>query len=330
MSGKWRHIHVPQHALTRAVYFMISINLTAWSQQSPAVEFWWLTGIVCVAFAICTYKSFMFLLRKRMIEDIATSKVRSAAQGYVELEGRAELLPGQPIIAPLSGVHCVWYSYSIKERRGSGRDRHWATVQSGVSDSLFLLVDHSGECIVDPDGARITPGTNDTWYGSSIDSRPKITGTRWSIFGGHYHFTELRLNAGATLYAIGLFETIGGAGHSGNPQTMLKSLLREWKADTEMLLGRFDVNSDGEISLQEWEAVRQQAWAEVVKQHAELETQKPVYTLTDTHDQRRPYLLSALPQFDLVRRMHWYMIGLFGLALATGALASFLINARLG
>lgn len=306
------------------------MDLNGWVEQASGGHFWGLTFVACVALALSLFKAFRFLLRKRMIEDIATSQVTSAAQGYVELEGRAKLLPGPPIIAPLSGAHCVWYQYSIQEKRSSGRNQRWTTIQSGRSDSLFLMVDGSGHCIIDPDGAQVTAGTKNTWYGPSIGSRPETTGTRWFFPGGRYRFSEARLDADAPLYAIGLFETVGGAGHSGNPQEMLKSLLREWKADTEMLLGRFDANKDGEICIQEWQAVRAQAWDRVTKQQAQIQTRKPVHTLTDTHDRQRPYLLSALPQFDLVRRLHWYVVGFFTLALVTGALASYLITTRLG
>ena len=202
-------------------------------------------------------------------------------------------------------------------------------MESGRSSELFLLVEDTGQCVIDPDGARVTASVNQTWYGSTRDSRPKTTGRSWFGLGGRYKFRESRLHAGDPLYAIGLFETVGGAGSGADHQTMLRDILREWKTDTEMLLQRFDENSDGEIGLEEWEKVRAAAWQEVLKHHAELQQAEPVHTLSATHDMRRPYLLSAVPQFDLVGRYHNFMIGLFALALLTGGACSWLVTTRL-
>ena len=47
--------------------------------------------------------------RSRLIEDTPLSRVRSATQGYVELGGRARLMPGPPILAPLTLQSCTWW-----------------------------------------------------------------------------------------------------------------------------------------------------------------------------------------------------------------------------
>ena len=44
--------------------------------------------------------------RYRHIHDLPTSRVASAAQGYVELFGRTELLFGEPILSKLSRTPC--------------------------------------------------------------------------------------------------------------------------------------------------------------------------------------------------------------------------------
>lgn len=56
----------------------------------------------------------------------------------------------------------------------------------------------------------------------------------------------------------------------------------------------------------------------------------PVNLMIATHDNRRPYIPSALPQDDLVRRFHYYSIGLILLFFAAGAAATWLIGIRLG
>src|SRR3990170_7654612 len=49
------------------------------------------------------------LNKARTIEDIPTSKARSAHQGYVELEGVGRLMDGAPIVGPLSGPPGGWF-----------------------------------------------------------------------------------------------------------------------------------------------------------------------------------------------------------------------------
>ena len=40
------------------------------------------------------------MAHKRLIEDMPTTRLRAAAQGYVELKGTARLFAGEPIVAP--------------------------------------------------------------------------------------------------------------------------------------------------------------------------------------------------------------------------------------
>mgnify|MGYP006966890906 CR=1 FL=1 len=65
---------------------------------------------------ICFYLCFRYLYRYGVIEDTPTSKIRSAAQGYTELEGTANLLPGEPVYAALTQQLCPWFDYKIEKR----------------------------------------------------------------------------------------------------------------------------------------------------------------------------------------------------------------------
>src|SRR5689334_19630484 len=44
--------------------------------------------------------------RYRQVDDLPTSKIASAAQGYVELLGRSESIENAPVTAPLSQKQC--------------------------------------------------------------------------------------------------------------------------------------------------------------------------------------------------------------------------------
>jgi hypothetical protein len=80
-----------------------------------------------------------------MIEDTPTSRVRSAAQGYVEIAGRCRPLDGARNLAPLTQRPCVWWHFRIQKRTSSGppgkRRTSWRTVNSGRSEQPFLLDD---------------------------------------------------------------------------------------------------------------------------------------------------------------------------------------------
>lgn len=273
--------------------------------------------------------AFYYFMRKRIMEDTPTSKIRSAAQGYVELSGHGALLEGPPIIAPLTGLTCTWYSYNIEEHRRSGKNSNWANIENGKSEELFLIVDETGECVIDPDGASVTAAEKDVWYGTTPrPSRgPKATGGLLS--GGRYRYTERRLHPKESLYAIGLFSTVGGAGDVFDPGGDVRDILKEWKQDTEALMKRFDTNKDGEIDMEEWQTVRAAALQEVMANHGERQAEAPVNLLTRTRDKRRPFLLSALPQHSLIRRYQVYSAALILLFFICGAFVSWAISLRL-
>jgi len=82
-------------------------DLILWAQSGPADDFWIAVTILIVSCITGFIGAFYFFSRKRMMENTPTSRIRSAAQGFVELEGTGLLLEGPPIIAPLSGMTCV-------------------------------------------------------------------------------------------------------------------------------------------------------------------------------------------------------------------------------
>ncbi len=259
-------------------------TLREWAKFSPVDDFYLVIGIAIVLAIFGFISAFHFILRKRIMEDTPTSKIRSAAQGYIEIDGIGDLLEGPPIIAPLSGKACLWYSYKIEERRRNRRNSRWSTLEKGKSDELFLIIDETGQCVIDPDGAKVTPAEKDIWYGSSAkpDQRLKASGR---IPGkDSYRYIEQRLNLKEPLYAIGLFGTVGGAGDVFGPGSDVRTVLTEWKQDSETLLKKFDTNKDGKIDMQEWEAVRTQALKEVMAKHHERKVETPVNLLARTRD----------------------------------------------
>lgn len=310
--------------------------LKEWAKYAPADDFWLWAGALLFATIAGFFFSFISLHRKRIIEDTPTSKIRSAAQGYVELAGYGQLLDGLPIVAPLTGTQCTWYKLQVEEYRQSGKHSRWKTIRSETSEALFLLKDETGQCIIDPEGAHVTVVNKDVWHGgepSPVRGPESASKKRHiaSLFGRHrrYRYTEQRLHNEESLYAIGLFKTVGGAGARFDVNEDVRELIREWKRDAAMLLQTFDNDNDGEINLQEWQRVRDEAYKQVIAKHSEQKTLPPVNIMSKTNDRRRPFILSAIEENDLVHRLHIYSVLSLSLFILCGSISTWLISLRL-
>ena len=306
-------------------------SLAEWVRNSPQDDFWLVTVIVITIAVVSFFGAFYFFSRKRVIENTPTSKIRSAAQGYVELNGYGDLMEGPPIVAPLTGNICTWYSYSIEEHKRSGKNSRWVTIDNGTSDELFIIVDDTGQCVIDPEGASVTPSESDTWYGNSArpGSIPKSRSGFLSMNSGKYRYKEKRMLPKEALYSIGLYNTVGGAGGEFDVDADVRDLLKEWKQDSEALLRKYDKNNDGEINIQEWQLVREQALRETMIKHSERKTAPPVNLLTKSNDRRYPFILSAIPQDTLVKRYNYFAIGLITIFFSAGTFASWILNIRM-
>lgn len=302
----------------------------AWSfmvRDADADIFWIVSGLLALAVLGSFYGIFHFHRRYYLLEDTPTSKIRSAAQGYVELDGIGYLLKGTPIVSPLSGIACTWYSYKVEEKSGfeATSSERWKTIISKTSDGLFLLQDDTGDCIVDPEGADVTPAITETWFGPTPMWNPRTRRAR----SGNFRYTEKRMHAGDPLYAIGQFRTVGSAQELPDTKEEVRQLLAGWKRDQAGLHARFDSNRDGMISLEEWKTARKAAQQEVMRDQAQRFHQASQHLLGKPDDPKRAFILSVLPQGMLVRRYKRYaMLCLLGFLLA-GSTLTWLLTTRL-
>ncbi|MGX2039111.1 GIDE domain-containing protein [Methylocaldum sp. MU1018] len=303
--------------------------------QSSPQHFWLAIVAASLTGAACFCIAFRWLHRARLIADTPTAKIRSAAQGYAELEGRARLMEGEPIHAPLSGAPCVWYSYKVEKRGSDDEDGRsttgWQTIESGVSEAIFHLEDDTGRCIVDPDHAEVTPSVRLRWRGrlARPGYAPPQTGF-WDLLfsSGPYRYTEYRIQADDPIYAIGQFVSLDGA-DSISFDTEVGDLLSRWKRNRSELIRRFDANGDGEIDAEEWETVRQHAEREVMASWRER-TRQAEFFLMKKPSHGRPYILSAIPQEKLTgryRRNAW--LAVLGFLIA-GSATSWALHLRFG
>lgn len=185
------------------------------SDYSPL--FPWI-GFGIAVFAL--YASLRACRRRRLIDNLPTSKTQGVFIGLVELKGTAEC--EHPLVSYLAELPCVYYSYDIEERwsrwvtetesDGKGgtrtvtrRQTGWTSVASKTDSTAFYLQDDTGHLLIRPQGARIeaegvlseTCGMGDPLYygkgpaGAVMDS------------DGVRRFTEQVIKLQAPLFVVG-------------------------------------------------------------------------------------------------------------------------------
>ncbi len=195
-----------------------------------------------IASALALWAALSAKALRRYITDTPRSKIGSAAQGFVELQGRCEFYGNREIQGFLFGPPCVWHRYFIVRLmfggsnglRNFGENLSHLPIQVGASDIPFVIRDESGTCIVLPENAKVISSSKRTWLS----------------FGKYY--SSKYIGHGARMYVIGEMRSEGCALTSYNENAQVAGLLSTWKKDQSWLLGEFDVDQNGELDQDEW------------------------------------------------------------------------------
>lgn len=248
--------------------------------------------------AYAVYRVFLSLRRDRFAADTPLAHIRSAAQGYVHLEGEAGPPPEGQISAPLSGRPCVWWDYKIERHQRTANNRdEWHVTDSAASVAPFSLRDKDGECLVGPVGADVTPTSRDIWYGEA--PRPTCLPdlqARGLSSDRSYRYTERVIGTGAHLTVLGELRSRSVV---ASIEQEVGKIVIGWKHDQPALLAKFDRDHDGQLSAEEWEAVRAAAREQVESTLATREARVSVVGQT-THGE--PFLIAPLDGQHLVSR----------------------------
>ncbi|MCD4823700.1 MAG: LemA family protein [Phycisphaerae bacterium] len=158
--------------------------------------------------------------RRRLVDDIPTSKTTGVFIGLIEVKGTAEA--ERPVRSYLAEIPCVYYKWEVEEhwsrtttesytdsdgnrRTRTKRESGWKTVASGGEDILFYLQDDCGVIRVNQQGAKIQPDRVFSEYCHRGDPLYYAKGPAASIMDSDHRrrFTEHAIPLHARLYVMG-------------------------------------------------------------------------------------------------------------------------------
>lgn len=225
-------------------------------------------------------------LRLRVLgRDVATSRIASAPQGYVELLGKARPLPSQP-----TWTDQAWLWRRVVHARRSDTlffrafpFGMYRPVAWELTDRPFLLDDGSGEAIVLPQGAQV------------------VCADRHSFRVEQAHMMEETIKPGDELYVLGHFST-----HDAMPDLAEEAqhIAGAWAADP-LERARFDLDRDGYLSVPELLRLRAKALAAAAA--AQPRVRGAIHTVSKPLDGSR-FVISTVPPAALSRHNAVYLI----------------------
>lgn len=294
----------------------IGHNIAGAETRGFVMIFGGLLTFSCVAL----YWAFRYMIRARTLEDVPTSKARSAEQGYVELEGHAEMLEGPPVMSPLSRRECVWWYYTVERYRNND----WVRVESRTSDSLFAIRDDTGTCIVDPEGADVFPEHYRTWNANRSANLTTIGSYR----GSNFRYREYYLMPHELICVIGLHKTLAAIDDWDDAHE-LRRLLADWKKNQVELINRFDRNDDGILDQEEWASAREEARKQLAAEKLRHATSPGVNVIGAPPD-RRPFLIAPLANTDFAKKLRWKALSSLTAALLLATALTYIASIRYG
>ena len=232
--------------------------------------------LLLTSIASSVFASIFNYWRLLKITEAPFSTIAAAAQGYVELFGKAST--DKPLKTPYQDIPCVWYRASVYANRENEDDKvadlfNLMPLEYSESKTIFSLDDGTAQCLVDPKGAEVIYFEARTWRKND------------------HRYVEEYLPVGKPIYVIGQLDTRRDMLDEEAMKKKLTEKLNDWKASKQQLLNRFDQNRDGQIDMNEWEQARHEARKEVMAAQAMQVNNSSGFTLTKPAGQL--FLISA-------------------------------------
>jgi tetratricopeptide (TPR) repeat protein len=197
-----------------------------------------IAGLVMAAVGVALLGAFEQIALWRLIQDLPTSRIRSAHQGYVELRGFIRPGGGELIGCPACGHRCLWFQYY----QNKGRTR--VTPLGRTPD--IVLDDGTGQCLINPLGVEL-------WSARRGEGRHAhiCPGDAVHVLGEFRTRATLSTTPAAAMPATRR-EPVSPTAR----QAALRAALQALKYDARRMKV-FDTDKDGYVGVREWEAATQ-------------------------------------------------------------------------
>ncbi|OGS27112.1 MAG: hypothetical protein A2297_08200 [Elusimicrobia bacterium RIFOXYB2_FULL_48_7] len=234
------------------------------------------------------------LRKKKIIEDIPTSTIRSLAMGLVELNGRTVEICR--VISPISKAECVYYMYTLEKKVQTRDGTRWQEIQRIKSDLPFYIDDSTGRVLVDPRNADLDYEPRTVTIDSSGSRRYK----EWYILNNE------------EVFVIGTAEK--SKDFIEQSRNSLTDVIRKLKHDRQSLL-KFDKNNDGIIDIAEWDSAVRHVTNEFRHEEArQIDFDPLADVVVKKGDMNGTFILSEDSEKNITRKFLWR--GAFSVALA--------------
>ena len=271
------------------------------------------------------FEAFRCWKKKRFIEDIPSSKIRSLPMGLVEVSGKA--ISKNSFKAPFSGWDCAFYKYIVEV--SSGDDRSWRLVQQGSSEHQpFYLEDETGRCFVLPTGAQLKVSKS---FSKIFHPSHGIPGwirdhlERWKIphtdlFGNDrkMRIQEFAIRDQEQIYVIGRCHDVRHLKTIDN-QAQIGEQIQALKANPEMMK-EFDTDGDDQISPAEWQEAVRAIESSVESEKKSSSADNELLYISDTDDRNQIFIIANKPESELISKISFsfYSYLFIGTAAAVG------------
>ncbi len=216
---------------------------------------------------------------RQYILDIPQSKIGSAAQGFVELQGRCRFYGDRVTQGFTHGPPCVWHRFAII-------GMIFPLIKTGESEMPFVISDETGDCVVNASGAKVLSSSRRSWFSQAA----------------YYRIRFIR--HGAPVYVIGELRTNGCDKSFYSERMELANVLKTWKQDPAWLLEEFDADNNGKLDFEEWETARKRA-GYIAKDKYEVKREDHVETAIRKPSNGMPMLISDKSPAILAHRFQY-------------------------
>jgi hypothetical protein len=236
------------------------------------------------------FRGFAPLQRKRFIQNIPRSTIRSAALGLVEISGK--VAGPYTILAPLSEQECFYYR--AMARQGGER-----TAVEETLSAPFFLDDGTGKLMVDARGAEtdLPPVFSENYSDRMPDYLRPFLNRHGIASGFPVTLEEYCVRPGDTMFVLGTLRENPAAEGIASADASPQDFLSPEAADLQRR-GEIEAEIPAAAAL-----ISQPGLRSAAKPSVELDVHPPVLLAGD--GTKHPLFISARSQREIVRALGW-------------------------